>query len=362
MLTESNRASQRRSLWRLAPGIERFSALYLAAGFVLVFGAMRPELFLTVNTLQLVVTQGAVTAVLALAFLIPLTTDTFDISVGQMLSLTIVLMNWLTIKTEWPVGVVALMVLVICACVGFINGFLVVRWKVDSLIATLGMFELLIGAQLLISDNQQLAANFSTTFTKLGNGSVWNVPYLAIYMLLIAVVLWFVLEQTPVGRRMFAIGGNREAARLAGIRADRTIWLTLIASAVVAGIAGIMYTAYVGPYSGDVGAGFLFPALAAVFFGASQLKKRPNVWGTLIAYFCLAFGIQGFSLVSGPGAFWVSPFFQGAALILAVAAATMRGAVASNDGSGGSAKDKGRKRDLGESSSSAQELSAAQVG
>jgi len=88
-----------------------------------------------------------------------------------------------------------------------------------------------------------------------------------------------------------------------------------------------MYTAQVGAYTSDIGQGYLFPALAAVFFGASQLSQRPNVWGTLIAYFALAFGIQGLTLQFGAGTFWVSPLFQGVAVIGAVAIASSRGAL-----------------------------------
>jgi ribose transport system permease protein len=126
---------------------------------------------------------------------------------------------------------------------------------------------------------------------------------------------------------MFAVGGNRDAAKLAGIGSDRIVWGSLIASGAIASVAGVMYTAQVGAYTSDIGQGYLFPALAAVFFGASQLSQRPNVWGTLIAFFALAFGIQGLTLQFGAGTFWVSPLFQGTALILAVAVASSRGAV-----------------------------------
>jgi ribose transport system permease protein len=181
--------------------------------------------------------------------------------------------------------------------------------------------------QLYLSQNHQVAYSFSSTFVKVGNGDVFGVPYLDVYLVVIAVVLWFVLEQTPVGRRMFAVGGNRDAAKLAGISGDRIVWGSLIASGIIASLAGLMYTAQVGAYTSDIGQGYLFPALAAVFFGASQLSQRPNVWGTLIAFFALAFGIQGLTLQFGAGTFWVSPLFQGSALIVAVAVASTKGAV-----------------------------------
>jgi ribose transport system permease protein len=96
-------------------------------------------------------------------------------------------------------------------------------------------------------------------------------------------------------------------------------WGALAASGAIAGIAGVIYNMRVGTFDATVGPGYLFPAVTAVFLGASQLSQRPNVWGTLIAYFALAFGIQGLALVSSSAAVWTQPLFQGVALILAVA-------------------------------------------
>jgi len=143
-----------------------------------------------------------------------------------------------------------------------------------------------------------------------------------IYLLVLAAAVWFVLEHTPAGRYLFAVGGNPEAARLAGLNTDRLVYGSLMASAGVAGVAGVIYAMRVGVYTADVGPGLLFPALAAVFFGASQFSGRPNVWGTLVAYFALAFGVKGLQLTFGPGTFWIQPLFQGAALLIAVALAS----------------------------------------
>ena len=82
---------------------------------------------------------------------------------------------------------------------------------------------------------------------------------------------------------MFATGGNTEAARLAGVATDRLVWQSLVASGVIAGFAGVVYSWKVGTYGPNIGPGYLFPAIAAVFFGASQIKGRPNVWGAMIA-------------------------------------------------------------------------------
>lgn len=312
---------------RKALGLRRISAIYLWIAFLAIFGGVEAHLFLTASTFQVVFSQGAVTATLALAFLAPLTTDTYDLSIGEMMSLSIVLINWFTLHSHIPIALICVGVAAFCCLIGGLSGYVVVRLRVNSLIATLGMSEVISAFQLYVSQNHQVAGTFSNLFVNIGNGKVLGIPYLDIYMVAIALVLWFVLEQTPIGRRMFAIGGNRDAARLAGVSTDRIVWGSLIASAGIASLAGIMYTLQVGAYTGDIGQGYLFPALAAVFLGASQLSQRPNVWGTLIAFFALAFGIQGLTLKFGAGTFWVSPLFQGVALIIAVAVASARGSI-----------------------------------
>ncbi len=126
---------------------------------MVLFGYLQSHLFLTVSTAQLVFSQGAVTAVLALAFLVPLTTDTFDLAIGETMSLTIVLLNYLPQKLALPIGVIAVGVVIFSGLIGAISGFIVVKLKVNSLIATLGMSEVLSAFQLYISQNHQVAVH-----------------------------------------------------------------------------------------------------------------------------------------------------------------------------------------------------------
>jgi ribose transport system permease protein len=203
-----------------------------------------------------------------------------------------------------------------------VSGFIVVRLRVNSFIATLGVSQLLLGAVLLLSNNTQLVGKLPQSWSDLGNNNLLGIPIVVYFLLALALVLWYVLEFTRVGRYLFATGGNPEAARLAGVPTDRVIWLVFIASGTIAGLAGVIFSMQTGLYSSSIGPGYLFPAVAAVFLGASQLSQRPNVWGTLIAYFALAFGIQGLVLSASSASVWSQPLFQGVSLILAVALAS----------------------------------------
>jgi len=263
-----------------------------------------------------------VTAVLALAFLVPLTTGTYDLSVGAVMSLALVLISWFGQNTELSMALVVPFTIGVCALAGALSGFIVVKLRVNSLIATLGVSQVLAAIVLKVSNNRQITGAFDQGYLGLGRSEILGVPRVMIYLLVIAVVLWFILEQTQLGRHLFAVGGNPEAARLAGLKTERLVFGSLVASAVIAGLAGVIFSMKVGAFTSDAGPGFLFPALAAVFFGASQFQRRPNVWGTLVAFYALSFGIKGLQLVFGPGTFWISPLFEGTALILAVALAS----------------------------------------
>ena len=130
--------------------------------------------------------------------------------------------------------------------------------------------------------------------------------------MILAFVLWWLTAHTPAGRYLFAIGGNTEAARLSGVRVERYTALALILSAVIAAFAGVMFSSLNGP-SLNFGGTLLLPAFAAAFLGSTQLTPgRFNVWGTLLAIYVLATGVQGLQLVSG--ASWLSDMFNGVAL------------------------------------------------
>ena len=166
-----------------------------------------------------------------------------------------------------------------------------------------------------------------------------------LYLLILAFILWWLTAHTPVGRYLYAIGGNPEAARLSGVRIERYTTFALVSSATIAGLAGIMFSSLNGP-SLDFGGTLLLPAFAAAFLGSTQLiPGRFNVWGTLLAIYVLATGVQGLQLVSG--ASWLSDMFNGVALIIAVALSIKRVALRSRPADQGDAPRRlaGRRRE-----------------
>ena len=276
------------------------------------------------HSFQLVFGEGVVTCILALAFLVPLAAGVYDLSVAAVMSLSLCISVYLSLNTDLSPAVGAFIALAASVAVGFVSGFIVVRLRVNSFIATLGVAQVLLAGVIMLSDNRQLVGEFSSGWSQLGNTKLAGVPVVDVYLLAIALVVWFVLEHTPAGRYLFATGGNIEATRLSGVPVERVIWASLVASASIAGLAGVLYSMRNGLFVSTIGPGYLFPAVAAVFLGASQLSRRPNVWGTLIAYFALAFGVQGLALSATTVSAWTQPLFQGISLIVAVALASRR--------------------------------------
>jgi ribose transport system permease protein len=306
---------------------DKYSAVYLWALFMVFFGITKGDTFLSSASFKLVLTDPALyTGTLALAFLVPLSTGTFDLAIGANMSMALVVSTYLASNDKTSDIVAMLIALGACAVGGFVAGFFVVKLKVNSFIATLGMSQV-ITAFIQRTSDQSINSAFTDSYRSIGRTELFGLPLMWYYMIGLAAIVWYVFEHTPVGRHMFATGGNPEAARLAGLRTDRLIWGSLVASAVIAGFAGIIFGWKVGNYSASVGPGFLFPAIAAVFFGASQFKGRPNVWGTFVALYALAWGIKGLQLTFISNTRWIEPLFQGVSLLAAVSLASHQGVI-----------------------------------
>ena len=190
--------------------------------------------------------------------------------------------------------------------------------KVNSFIATLAMASIIEAVIYGVTDGRQVVGSVSPTFLRFGQSQPFGVPAPIFYMAGIAFVAWVVLEHTPVGRLVYAVGSNSEAARLSGIRTGRYLFGSLVASSAMATIAGIVFAAKIGSASLTAGPPYLLPAFAAVLLGTTQFRPgRANVAGTVLAIFLVATGSKGLQLLGVP--IWVSRLFNGAVLIVAVA-------------------------------------------
>lgn len=300
----------------------RYSGLVGIAVLVLVFTLYLPGLFFTEVTLRTILGNQAITGFLALGALIPLAAGLIDLQFGAVAGLSLVITVELSTRGDMSIWIIALVAILCAAVAGLVSGMLVAFVKLDSLIVTLGMSSILLGLAVLITESKTVFGVFPAQFKELGQGSAGAVPNLTLVLGVLAVLVWVWLEHTPSGRYTLAVGSNPIAARLAGLSVARIHLLTLTVSSVIAGMAGVLIAGQVGNASTTTGPGYLLPAIAAVFLGATQVRERPNVVGTMIAILLLGTGIKGLQLAGAAN--WVTPVFNGGVLILAVAAAAIR--------------------------------------
>ena len=299
--------------------VRRISVIYLLAVIVLIFGIAIPDLFLSSVTMQVVASSQAVIVLIAFAAMLPLIAGEFDITIGANMALALAIVATQSdAHPERSLLLVCVVAVLICGLVGLVNGYLVVKLGLNSFIATLAMSQVLAAIALNLSENQQVRGSFPEGFSDFGQAKWLGIPVPLLAAVLVGIVLWYVLEWTKLGRQLFATGMNREASRLSGVRTDGLIMGSFVASGLIAGAGGVVYAAQVGTFSNSVGAPLLFPAFAAVFLGATQFKRRPNVWGTFLAIMTLALGVQGLQLSLTSGGFWITPMFNGLALLFAV--------------------------------------------
>ena len=274
------------------------------------------------STMRSVASTQAVTGMVALAVLIPLAGGLYDLSVGATANLTGILAVVLMNNHHWAVAPAIVLSVLVGFAVGGVNALVVVRLRVNSFIATLGMSTILAAVLVIVSGDASPTPPLSTAWNSLTQTTIGGFQIIVLYLLVLAVILWWFMAHTPAGRYIYAIGGNSEAARLSGVRVDRWSVVALVLSAGISGMAGVLFTSQGGP-SLDFGGALLLPAFAAAFLGSTQfLPGKFNVWGTLLAIYVLATGVQGLQLVSG--AVWLSDMFNGVALILAVAMSVRR--------------------------------------
>lgn len=301
---------------RSALSLRRVSALYVLVGLIVLFSIWVPDTFLTTTTLKTLLSQQAITAIVAIGLVLPLAAGVFDLSVGLVLGLGAIVSAWLIGTHDHGVVLAVGFALLAGLTVGIVNGLLVTKVRIDSFIATLGISACLTAVITWISGDQ-LVIGLPEAFKVISTTEVGGIVLPVFYLFILAAVLWFVLDHTPIGRRIYATGGGADAARLAGVRTSRVIFGAFVASALIASLAGVLQTASIGTGDPNIGPSYLLPAFAAAFLGSTQIKPgRFNVWGTVLAVYVLATGVKGLQLAGAP--FWLPDLFNGVALLLAV--------------------------------------------
>ncbi|MEM5470262.1 ABC transporter permease [Hoeflea sp. AS60] len=306
-----------KSATNYARQFERVALLIVWALTIALFSFLIPNNFLNWGNFSIMFASYAPAALLALAIIIPLTAGDYDLSVGATLTLAASTIGVLNVWQHMPIGLVLVIVLLMGVAVGLFHALFIVYFRVPSLVVTLGSTSLMSGIVQLITNSSTIGGIDNSLIMAAVGYRLFGIPYAFYYALAAALIMWYIFDFMPLGRRLLFVGRGREVARLNGISVNKVRVGALVMSAVLASAAGILYAGVLGsadPYSG---LNYLLPAFAAAFLGATTIQPgRFNPWGTIVAVYFLATGITGLSMLGIP--LWVTNVFNGGALILAV--------------------------------------------
>ncbi|MGC9376292.1 substrate-binding domain-containing protein [Streptomyces sp. MH13] len=296
--------------------------------------------FLTADNLLNVGVQAAVTAILAFGVTFVIVSAGIDLSVGSVAALSATVLAWSATEAGMPVVLAVLLSVATGIACGLVNGFLISYGKLPPFIATLAMLSVGRGLSLVISQGSPIA--FPDSVSHLGDTLGGWLPVPVLVMIVMGLITAFVLGRTYIGRSMYAIGGNEEAARLSGLRVKRQKLAIYAFSGLFAAAAGIVLASRLSSAQPQAAQGYELDAIAAVVIGGASLAGGTGkASGTLIGALILAVLRNGLNLLS-VSAFWQQVVI-GVVIALAVLLDTLRrkaGATAPAAGAGGGGKGK----------------------
>lgn len=292
--------------------IGKFGSL-LALVLLMIILTILSDKFFTVNNIMNIARQSTINALLALGMLLPILTAGIDLSVGSILAISIMTMGVVSVSMGISPIIGILVCLIVGAGFGFLNGVLLTKLHLPHpFISTLGTMNIARGLALIITGAAPIAG-FPFLIQYFGSEYIGPIPVSFVVVLLIYCIFHVFLTRSQTGRYIYAIGGNKEAARLSGINVDRVLIIVYTLSGLMAGLAGLMMVGRVNSAFPLAGSGYELDAIAAVIIGgASFLGGVGNVWGTLVGVFIIAILRNGLNLLN------VSADFQMAVIGLVI--------------------------------------------
>lgn len=317
MSTTSDTASSTRSdlsLHRILEWARRYGVLVL---IVLLFVALSvsSDAFLSSRNILNILNQNAPLAIIAMAGTLVIIAGGFDLSTGAMFSVASVVAAWTAVNVDPVLGL--LLAPLVGLVLGTVNGAIITGLKVHSFLATIATSLVYGGLAILITGGFLISVSDSS-FAVLGRGEVGPVDNAVIVMLIAFALFSYLLNGTTVGRYVYAVGGNEEAATLSGIRTNRIKTMTFALSGVASGLAGAIAVSRISSGQPQAGAGLELQAIAAIILGGTSIYGGEGaVWRSLAGVMLLALINNGFNILNA------NPFYKdlttGLIIVLAVA-------------------------------------------
>ncbi len=260
----------------------RETGVLAALAVIVVITALFNHRFFSVMNLQILSRQIAILGIIAIGETFVIIAKGIDLSPGSMVAMTCVLVAWFMTHSLGIVGAV-IVVLIISVIVGMWHGFYVSKLGIPPFIITLCTFLIARGVGSVMTKSGPISLRTFSSFSYLWYGIVFGVPVPVLILVMVAGISIFILRYTPLGRHIYAVGGNIEAARLSGINVDRTRFIVYIISTVLSGVAGILHAAWLNQGNVNVGQFYELYAIAATVIGGTSLFGGVGtIQGTII--------------------------------------------------------------------------------
>lgn len=299
----------------------RYGAILVLVGMCVVFSFASPY-FLTTANLLIVLNQVSIVAVMAGGLTIILAAGQFDLSIGYVASFAGIFAAGTMALHQQSTAVGLLAGVAVGGAVGLVNGFIVSKLKVNALVATLGTGTIVIGLNYHYHSGTSIAVGIPQSFIDLTLKRNFGISNLVLIAGLILLILWVFLNLTVRGQETQALGGNEDAALLAGIRVDRVLITAFVVAGLCAGAAGVLLASSLASGQATAADGYLLDAYAAAFLGSAVLRNGEfHILGTVIGVLTVGIGFNGLALFNAPSEYQY--VFKGSVLIAAVALSTV---------------------------------------
>ncbi|TPN47446.1 ABC transporter permease [Mesorhizobium sp. B1-1-9] len=296
----------------------RYATILGLLAMIVAFSILSPKAFSTLGNFTNVLNQASLAMIIAGGLTLAVVVGELDLSIGFAASLHGILVTGFIVHDKLPIPLAIFIVLALGALIGLVNGFIVTKMKVNSVIATLGVGTIITGLAFAYSAGVPIVAGVPEAFLQLSLGRwLFGIPNNIVVMVFVLGILWVLVERTSIGQEIQAVGGNPAAARLAGINVDRIKTLGFVISGMCASLTGILLASRLGSGTTSAADSYLLTAFAAVFLGSATLRDGEfHVLGTLVGALIIAFGFNGLNIFGAPT--FSQYVFQGAILIIAV--------------------------------------------
>ena len=293
----------------------RFGTL-IALILVTTILAVTTPSFMTAINIKNLLAQTAVLGIVAVGLTFASIPGEMDVSMGSVVTLAGVLAVSMMTK-EYGLMIALSAAAGVGIIVGFINGFITIYGHVSSLIVTLTVAAIIDGVSLLYTGGYRLYKGILPSYRFIGIGELFGIPFPVIILFIVIAIAYVLAHRTAYGRRLFAIGGNIDAARLVGINPKLLTLISFILCSLAAAIAGVIVTARVGTAEPFVRFGYVLDAFAVVFIGTTTSSEgEPHILGTFLGIIILGVLSNGMTLLGVP--FFAQNILKGALVLTTV--------------------------------------------